>query len=793
MKTVAMTTQNGLSFVSLVFIHPFSLLHSSRTAPSPLLKPVDLSFSWLSERLDAFHPVPGDPEGRELLWAIDGMPCYDVEGRYPLEVVRQTSSKYGLFDAPCGRDKSVLPLVTEWGYQFHHGQDFPGPCQKYTEWGRQTPSGSREESLSRLRDYYLCSLSLQTDGMNAETETENGEGDGEGESGASVHVTRRLRPFQQPSSNEFQKAVTSEGHFLRASSRALEKIVGASGSPSPYNMIGHYFYGHYGCFFFPCGIVASEIGENISSIEAHIAFTRGAARQFGKPWGLQFSTWYVGKILDYTEEGASAWGDAGSPSGLGGHSLSLYRRGYWSAFMSGAGLLIAEAGAVNWFLPGVENQGEADKVKLDEVDNRVIVLSEGGDSDVKDEKSDGLLRLSPLGEIGREFAEVTKDPVHGNRGIPYVPVGILLEKQHGMGLGWWNDELSFDKFSLTEGEKSVRSLFETVWPKESLKAEARGVHNETFFMRGSRYGEIFDVLLPSELEEKSVKSYRVLLLAGDFVDPFKLIGAKVDRERVKTVRTSGVRRQGGRGEWRQKGPVDVEVFDVSFEEEIGGGGASAESAFLLLPPEGKDGKSGQSSWWPLWMGGGLFGLVGGWAESWVGGWTLGWLVGGGQAHAGEAGEVPIGNLKPYNGSKGGVLTFLNSRSSSMEALGLWSVVLDTLMKEKIFPFRISDPESGDESMAGRVEALVNVHLGGFNLTVINNFGAVKTPSTGEEIDEREGKRVRVRLEEEFGEVRGVTLTRERGRPVPLEEDGRSFVLQVPAGDVVVLGVQVTGT
>ena len=50
---------------------------------------------------------------------------------------------------------------------------------------------------------------------------------------------------------------------------------------------GHYCYQHYACQW-GADIVGSEVGENINSIQAHLAFTRGAARQYGKPWLHRF-------------------------------------------------------------------------------------------------------------------------------------------------------------------------------------------------------------------------------------------------------------------------------------------------------------------------------------------------------------------------------------------------------------------------------------------------------------------------------------------------------------------------
>ena len=47
--------------------------------------------------------------------------------------------------------------------------------------------------------------------------------------------------------------------------------------------------------------VGSEVGENIDSIQVHIAFTRGAAKQFDVPWFVDFSDWYTGQLHGYVE------------------------------------------------------------------------------------------------------------------------------------------------------------------------------------------------------------------------------------------------------------------------------------------------------------------------------------------------------------------------------------------------------------------------------------------------------------------------------------------------------------
>jgi hypothetical protein len=40
-------------------------------------------------------------------------------------------------------------------------------------------------------------------------------------------------------------------------------------------------------------LVSAEIGENINSINAHLAASRGAGRQFSVPVTIDFSAWMV--------------------------------------------------------------------------------------------------------------------------------------------------------------------------------------------------------------------------------------------------------------------------------------------------------------------------------------------------------------------------------------------------------------------------------------------------------------------------------------------------------------------
>ena len=61
------------------------------------------------------------------------------------------------------------------------------------------------------------------------------------------------------------------------------------------------FFQHIAVSFWPekLDLVAAEAGENTYTATAHMAFSRGAARQYGKVWGMDFSDWWGGFLSDY--------------------------------------------------------------------------------------------------------------------------------------------------------------------------------------------------------------------------------------------------------------------------------------------------------------------------------------------------------------------------------------------------------------------------------------------------------------------------------------------------------------
>jgi hypothetical protein len=170
-------------------------------------------------------------------------------------------------------------------------------------------------------------------------------------------------------------------------------------------LTGNMLFGAFAAAMGRVSVVATELIPPIGDQE-HIAFARGTARQFHLPWAVDVSPWFQKTLTDYST--AQFWKGSSDPHG--GHSLSMYNRSYYTAFMSGTNQLIAEAGGVNLFLQQLD--------------------------------SDGVMELSPLGEVAADFSRFVRS--RKERGIPYVPVAIVLEHAHGFGMHIGNKTLCWN-------------------------------------------------------------------------------------------------------------------------------------------------------------------------------------------------------------------------------------------------------------------------------------------------------------------------------------------------------------
>lgn len=236
------------------------------------------------------------------------------------------------------------------------------------------------------------------------------------------------------------------------------------------SMNGHFPWHHYAAEF-GFDQIGSEIGENINSYQWHIALTRGTARQYARPWFMDFSAWHGPGINDYSE--GRIWGEYSHPDH--GHSMSLFERSLFMCYLAGAGQITAEAGGALAFLT---TQG-----------------------------ANGLYALSPYGEVCkrlRDFSLACPDI-----GIPCTPFGVVLDYHHGAYPGFGTRK-AFWHFDYNAGDTMTWNLIDLVWPGGW---EVMG-RDEAGTLVNGPHGDTFDILLQNA-PQAVLDSYPCLVLSGD--------------------------------------------------------------------------------------------------------------------------------------------------------------------------------------------------------------------------------------------------------------------------------------
>ena len=244
--------------------------------------------------------------------------------------------------------------------------------------------------------------------------------------------------------------------------------------------------------------IGSEIGANVAAFNLSIAFTRGAAKQYNarlgfggvQAWFIDYSLWnylgmvnYSGNPMMYQDPGWLGSDTAVSSNAYSGQSVSAVRRGYYMTYMAGAQWLINEAGGKGGFYAETE--------------------------------ADGFYRLSPHGELFREFFDFICR--HPDRGVAYVPFGVVLPFGHGLPFAHWNEPKAFETFPLTAGDRMTVALLDRFFPHSWGDPACFGNYggrDENAQQVASPYGDTVDVLLQNA-PQRVLNSYPVLILSGD--------------------------------------------------------------------------------------------------------------------------------------------------------------------------------------------------------------------------------------------------------------------------------------
>jgi hypothetical protein len=211
-----------------------------------------------------------------------------------------------------------------------------------------------------------------------------------------------------------------------------------------------------------------------------IAFTRGAARQYGGNFLYYHAPNFGDTATTFTKQQNFAGPDQFFHSRYGatmGPSLSWYRKSYYLYYMAGASGLYLEQGFDQFFKPG---------------------------------PGEHPFQLNPLGRITEEFVRFAQG--HTERGTPYTPVAFLLDPAHGWDMTDY-PQLPLGVSPVNRSDRALRELFlAAYYPAAVDEGEPATADRQAF--TSAPFGDIFDVLVASEEGAGAIEAYRALVVGG---------------------------------------------------------------------------------------------------------------------------------------------------------------------------------------------------------------------------------------------------------------------------------------
>jgi len=220
----------------------------------------------------------------------------------------------------------------------------------------------------------------------------------------------------------------------------------------------------------------SQWGVNLLGMETaavmpmtgmRIAFTRGAARQFGGAFLYYHAPNFGDTATTFTKAQNFAGPDYFYHSRYGptmGPSLSWYRKSYYLYYMAGASAIYLEQGYDQFFKPG---------------------------------PGEHPFQLNPLGRITDEFVRFAEK--HPDRGTPYTPVAFLLDPAHGFEMTDY-PQWPFEVSQIDRGDRALRELFGVAYyPGLVVEGEPAMADRQPFV--SGVFGDIFDVLTAANENE----------------------------------------------------------------------------------------------------------------------------------------------------------------------------------------------------------------------------------------------------------------------------------------------------
>ena len=307
---------------------------------------------------------------------------------------------------------------------------------------------------------------------------------------------RRNRPMKTVYLKDLKSRFLPHGNiadYLRNRSQKHERVGNLSAHAGSLFALHHYYEWGF-------DMVWLERNCYLTNVQLGVAFLRGAANQYNRYWGLDFSPWgalFKAKLVHYDKNGVHR----------GGFSESLLIREWMVAFAAGANFLFQEySSCTHWLDPDAVTSNP---------------------------------QLSPAGELARKFADFALRR-HSDRGRPYVPAALMLEHDHGWDPPRWEEPYFVwgNKIPYGPAERMIEYFFDWAFPDYKMSSIGYEVgcnpdvpwqtaeEYDAMFKAGcdirpfdkgilsaSRWGDSFDVVLDN-CRLDVLKGYPALFLLG---------------------------------------------------------------------------------------------------------------------------------------------------------------------------------------------------------------------------------------------------------------------------------------
>ena len=251
--------------------------------------------------------------------------------------------------------------------------------------------------------------------------------------------------------------------------------------------------------------LAAEHGVGSIIMETTFAFARwqlqmichrGAARQFGIPWGWYVASYYSGqdsKGQHVDDSECTAYQISPKTGPDCGLSMSLRKRAFYLTWLTGASLFEREDSDRNWWNPRL--------------------------------KGPDRWTVQPEGQMYIEFYNFIRK--YPDRGVPYAPVALLIPRNRGLSR---NGGRAFGRYTYLPGDSTLDVFISTMYPRgniDRLNKEGRPMP-----LTSTPYGELCDALTPDFKDGSTLKrvlpAYPAAILIGDYPELPEMSGTLQD-------------------------------------------------------------------------------------------------------------------------------------------------------------------------------------------------------------------------------------------------------------------------